>query len=72
MHAGRTGGNNNAGKFFFFDRLADEILPGVGTHVFVIDAVCNTWYACDRLRHFFTIHRRADVLAAMADKDSDS
>ena len=72
MHARGASGDDNAGKVPFLDGLPDKILPRVGTHVLIVDTDSNARHMGDGLRYFLAVYRRADILSAMADENSDT
>jgi len=68
VHARTAGGNHDVGEFLFLDGFFQQVLAGVGTHVFVVGREGHTGPGTDFLRYAHDIDGSGYVLAAMANE----
>jgi hypothetical protein len=68
VHARGAGGNDDVGEFLLLDGFFEQVLAGIGAHVFVVGGEGYAGHFADFLRYPFNVDGSRDVFAAMADK----
>ena len=72
VHTRGTGTYDNSGQLVLRDRVLDQILSCLRTHVLIICGENNTRFIFQRFCNRFYIHRSGNIGAAMTDEYSNS